>query len=64
MRDHVVIVNAPADQPAEYLRRLLDQLHSSHAGATTLQALVITEAFPDGMPPTLGSGPFTRLDTM
>jgi voltage-gated potassium channel len=26
MRDHVVIVNAPADQPADYLRRLLDPL--------------------------------------
>jgi len=57
MRDHVVIVNAPADQPAEYLRRLLDQLHHSHAGTEAIQALVITEAFPDGMPPMLEDDP-------
>jgi len=57
MRDHVVIVNAPAERPAEYLLRLLGSLRRSHAAQAEVQALVITEAFPDGLPPALEDDP-------
>jgi len=32
MKDHIVFVNAPETEPGDYLRRLLDELHRSHAG--------------------------------
>lgn len=57
MRDHIVFVNAPADEPGDYLRRLLDQLHRSHAHFATVPSLVLTEAFPDGLPPDLEDDP-------
>lgn len=58
MRDHIVFVNAPELEPGDYLRRLLDQLHHSHAGWQNVHSLVITEAFPDGLPPDLEDDPF------
>ncbi|WP_334318375.1 ion channel [Methylorubrum extorquens] len=57
MRDHIVFVNAPADEPGDYLRRLLDQLHRSHANFTSVPSLILTEAFPDGLPPDLEDDP-------
>ena len=57
MKDHIVFVNAPADEPGDYLRRLLDQLHRSHAHFATVPALILTEAFPDGLPPDLEDDP-------
>lgn len=57
MRDHIVFVNAPADEPGDYLRRLLDQLHRSHANFATVPSLILTEAFPDGLPPDLEDDP-------
>ncbi|MEA1832592.1 ion channel [Methylobacterium durans] len=57
MRDHIVFVNAPADEPGDYLRRLLDQLHRSHAHFAAVPSLVLTEAFPDGLPPDLEDDP-------
>lgn len=57
MRDHIVFVNAPADEPGDYLRRLLDQLHRSHAHFAAVPALILTEAFPDGLPPDLEDDP-------
>ena len=57
MRDHIVFVNAPADEPGDYLRRLLDQLHRSHANFASVPALILTEAFPDGLPPDLEDDP-------
>lgn len=57
MRDHIVIVNAPSDEPGDYLRRLLDQLHRSHANFASVPALILTEAFPDGLPPGLEDDP-------
>lgn len=58
MRDHIVFVNAPADEPGDYLRRLLDQLHRSHANFASVPSLILTEAFPDGLPPDLEDDPF------
>jgi voltage-gated potassium channel len=57
MRDHIVFVNAPAEQPAEYLRRLVDQLRRTHSGFAGIQALVLTEAFPEGLPADLEDDP-------
>lgn len=57
MHGHVVFVNSPEAEPGDYLRRLLDQLHRSHAGWAGVQSLVITEAFPDGLPPDLEDDP-------
>lgn len=57
MRDHIVFVNAPADEPGDYLRRLLDQLHRSHANFANVPSLILTEAFPDGLPPDLEDDP-------
>ena len=57
MRDHIVFVNAPADEPGDYLRRLLDQLHRSHATYASVPSLILTEAFPDGLPPDLEDDP-------
>ena len=57
MRDHIVFVNTPQAEPADYLRRLLDQLHRSHAGYKDVPSLVLTEAFPDGLPPDLEDDP-------
>ncbi|KAB1073004.1 potassium channel protein [Methylobacterium planeticum] len=57
MRDHIVFVNAPADEPGDYLRRLLDQLHRSHAHFASVPSLILTEAFPDGLPPDLEDDP-------
>lgn len=57
MRDHIVFVNAPADEPGDYLRRLLDQLHRSHANFAGVPSLILTEAFPDGLPPDLEDDP-------
>ncbi|AWN51116.1 ion channel [Methylobacterium sp. 17Sr1-1] len=57
MRDHIVFVNAPADEPGDYLRRLLDQLHRSHANYATVPSLILTEAFADGLPPDLEDDP-------
>ncbi|MEH3143891.1 MAG: potassium channel family protein [Methylobacterium frigidaeris] len=57
MRDHIVFVNAPADEPGDYLRRLLDQLHRSHANYEAVPALILTEAFADGLPPDLEDDP-------
>ncbi|RZK84510.1 MAG: potassium channel protein [Methylobacterium sp.] len=57
MKDHIVFVNAPADEPGDYLRRLLDQLHRSHAHFATVPSLILTEAFPDGLPPDLEDDP-------
>lgn len=57
MKDHIVFVNAPADEPGDYLRRLLDQLQRSHAQFATVPALILTEAFPDGLPPDLEDDP-------
>ncbi|WP_227439988.1 potassium channel family protein [Methylobacterium sp. W2] len=57
MQNHIVFVNAPADEPGDYLRRLLDQLHRSHAHFATVPALILTEAFPDGLPPDLEDDP-------
>lgn len=57
MQDHIVFVNTPEDEPADYLRRLLDQLHRSHAGYANVPSLVLTEAFPDGLPPDLEDDP-------
>ena len=57
MRDHIVFVNAPADEPGDYLRRLLDQLHRSHANFASVPSLILTEAFPDGLPPDLEDDP-------
>lgn len=55
--DHVVFINAPDLDPGDYLRRLLDQLHRSHAGWAGVHSLVVTEAFPDGLPPDLEDDP-------
>lgn len=55
--DHVVFINAPDLDPGDYLRRLLDQLHRSHAGWAGVHSLVVTEAFPDGLPPALEDDP-------
>jgi voltage-gated potassium channel len=57
MKDHIVFVNAPEMEPGDYFRRLLDQLHRSHAGWAGVRSLVITEAFPDGLPPDLEDDP-------
>ncbi|TNC04336.1 ion transporter [Methylobacterium terricola] len=57
MRDHIVFVNAPADEPGDYLRRLLDQLHRSHANYASVPSLILTEAFADGLPPDLEDDP-------
>ncbi|HEX8416137.1 MAG TPA: potassium channel family protein [Methylobacterium sp.] len=57
MKDHIVFVNAPADEPGDYMRRLLDQLHRSHAQFACVPALILTEAFPDGLPPDLEDDP-------
>jgi len=57
MKDHIVFVNAPETEPGDYLRRLLDELHRSHAGWGGVHSLVITEAFPDGLPPDLEDDP-------
>ena len=57
MHDHIVLVNAPADEPGDYLRRLLDQLHRSHANFANVPSLILTEAFPDGLPPDLEDDP-------
>ncbi len=57
MRDHIVFVNAPADEPGDYLRRLLDQLHRSHANYAVVPSLILTEAFADGLPPDLEDDP-------
>ncbi|TXM94080.1 potassium channel family protein [Methylobacterium sp. WL116] len=57
MRDHIVFVNAPADEPGDYLRRLLNQLHRSHANFANVSSLILTEAFPDGLPPDLEDDP-------
>ena len=57
MRDHIVFVNTPDAEPGDYLRRLLDQLHRSHAGWAGVHSLVITEDFPDGLPPDLEDDP-------
>ena len=57
MKDHIVFVNAPADEPGDYLRRLLDQLHRSHAHFATVPSLILTEAFPEGLPPDLEDDP-------
>lgn len=57
MRNHIVFVNAPADEPGDYLRRLLNQLHRSHANFANVSSLILTEAFPDGLPPDLEDDP-------
>ena len=57
LKDHIVFVNAPETEAGDYLRRLLDQLHRSHAGWAGVPSLVITEAFPDGLPPDLEDDP-------
>ncbi|WP_426956490.1 ion channel [Muricoccus radiodurans] len=50
LRDHIVFINAPAENPCPYLRRLLDQLHASHAGLTGIRSLLLTEDFPEALP--------------
>jgi voltage-gated potassium channel len=57
MSNHVVFVNMPADEPGDYLRRLVDQLRRSHAGMGRMRAVVLSESFPDGMPATLEDDP-------
>ena len=57
MSDHIVFVNMPSEEPGDYLRRLIDQLRRSHAGMKHMRAVVLSESFPDGMPPTLEDDP-------
>lgn len=57
MDGHIVFINTPDQDPGDYLRRLLDQLHRSHAGWAGVKSLVVTEAFSDGMPPDLEDDP-------
>ncbi len=57
MENHIVFINTPTDEPGDYLRRLLDQLHRSHAALKGVKSIVLTEAFPDGLPPTLEDDP-------
>lgn len=57
LQDHIVFINAPEYEPGDYLRRLLDQLQRSHAGFDRVPALVLTENFPDGLPPNLEDDP-------
>jgi voltage-gated potassium channel len=57
MKDHIVFVNMPAEEPGDYLRRLIDQLRRSHAGMGRCRAVVVSDSFPDGMPATLEDDP-------
>lgn len=57
MRDHIVFINAPAEEPGDYMRRLLDQLHRSRARLAGMPAVVVSEAFPQGLPPSLEDDP-------
>jgi voltage-gated potassium channel len=57
LQDHIVFINAPEAEPGDYMRRLLDQLQRSHAGFSRVPALVLTENFPDGLPPNLEDDP-------
>ncbi|MDV2079608.1 potassium channel family protein [Marinobacter xestospongiae] len=49
MKDHVLIVNSPARNPAVYFQRLVDQLRATDQFADR-PVLILTDAFPDGLP--------------
>lgn len=57
MRDHIVFINAPDEDAGDYMRRLLDQLHRSRARLAGTPAIVLSEAFPNGLPPALEDDP-------
>ncbi|BES70506.1 hypothetical protein RE428_15240 [Marinobacter nanhaiticus D15-8W] len=49
MKDHVLIINSPLNNPAVYFQRLVSQFRATKAFADT-PILVLTDAFPDGLP--------------
>ena len=52
MKDHLLILNAPAEHPAAYFERLLQQLRQTERFADC-PVLIITRAFDQGMPESL-----------
>lgn len=49
MKDHVLIINSPQRDPAVYFQRLATQFRATTEFADT-PILVLTDAFPDGLP--------------
>ncbi|WP_148863606.1 potassium channel family protein [Marinobacter fonticola] len=49
MKDHVLIINSPLNNPAVYFQRLVSQFRATKAFAET-PILVLTDAFPEGLP--------------
>jgi len=52
MKDHLLVLNAPADHPTAYFERLLQQLRQTQRFAEC-PVLIITRAFDQGIPETL-----------
>lgn len=49
MKDHILIINSPGNNPALYFERLVEQIRLSRDFAHC-PILVLTECFPDGLP--------------
>jgi len=49
MQDHILIINSPSNNPAEYFERLVGQLRAT-SQYRDMPVQILTDAFPDGLP--------------
>lgn len=52
MKDHILLLNIPIDNPEQYLCRLVAEFRASHR-LCGLPMLIVTDRFPGGLPETL-----------